>query len=47
MRLRPSLKVLFTTGYTCNAGVELLPKPYSIDQLAAKIREILGPLKKA
>jgi signal transduction histidine kinase/CheY-like chemotaxis protein len=52
LRMYPNLKVLFTTGYTRDAivhngvldeGVELLPKPYSIDQLAAKIRDVLGP----
>lgn len=49
-RRRPELKVLFTTGYTRNAvvhngvldpDVELLGKPYSIDQLAEKIRDVL------
>jgi PAS domain S-box-containing protein len=49
-QLRPDLKVLFTTGYTRNAvvhngvldpDVDLLGKPFSVDQLAAKIREIL------
>jgi CheY-like chemotaxis protein len=47
---RPDLKVLYTTGYTRNgivhggkldAGVELLPKPFSIDQLARKVRRVL------
>jgi len=51
-RLLPHLKVLFTSGYTQNAivhggrldqGVELLSKPYSREQLAYKIREMLGP----
>ena len=46
----PKLKVLFTSGYTENAivhngrldrGVELLSKPYSREQLAAKIRRVL------
>ncbi len=50
LKLRPKLKVLFTTGYTRNAvvhhgvvdpGVHLLGKPYSLDQLAAKIRAVL------
>ncbi len=49
-RLRPGLRVLFTTGYTRNAivhngildaGVNLIGKPYSIDQLARKLREVL------
>jgi two-component SAPR family response regulator len=48
--LRPELKVLFATGYTQNAivhggvldrGVDLMVKPYPIDKLAKKIREIL------
>ena len=47
----PGLKVLFTSGYTQNAivhggrldpGVELLSKPYSRQQLAAKVRRVLG-----
>ncbi|TDY21957.1 PAS domain S-box-containing protein [Paraburkholderia sp. BL6665CI2N2] len=50
-RLLPHLKVLFTSGYTQNAivhggrldpGVQLLGKPYSREQLASKIRRILG-----
>jgi len=49
-RRRPDLKVLFTTGYTRNAvvhngvldpGVELIGKPFTIEELAAKIREVL------
>ncbi|MBG0810118.1 response regulator [Methylosinus sp. H3A] len=52
-RRRPDLKILFTTGYTPNAvvhngvldpGVELIVKPYSIDRLARKVRDVLdGP----
>jgi PAS domain S-box-containing protein len=50
LALKPDLKVLFTTGYTRNAivhngvldaGTHLLPKPFSIDDLAAKVRSIL------
>jgi hypothetical protein len=50
LRRRPVLKVLFTTGYTCNAvvnggvldpGVSLLSKPYTLEQLAAKVRKVL------
>jgi CheY-like chemotaxis protein len=46
----PTLKVLFTTGYTRNAivhngvldaGTQLLQKPFSIEQLAAKVRSVL------
>jgi len=48
--LRPGLKVLFTTGHTSNAiihngvldpGVQLITKPFRIDQLARRLREIL------
>ena len=48
--LRPDLKVLYTTGYTRNAivhngtidfGTELLSKPYTIEELAGKVRTIL------
>jgi signal transduction histidine kinase/ActR/RegA family two-component response regulator len=47
---RPELKVLFTTGYTRNAivhngmldpDVNLLPKPFTLDQLARKIADVL------
>ncbi len=46
----PTLKVLFTTGYTRNAvvhngvldpGTHFLPKPFGIDQLASKVRGVL------
>ena len=49
--LLPHLKILFTSGYTQNAivhggrldpGVELLSKPYSQEELAHKLRWILG-----
>jgi signal transduction histidine kinase len=48
---RPSLKVLFTTGYTRNAivhngmldpGVVLLSKPFSLEELARKMAELTG-----
>jgi PAS domain S-box-containing protein len=48
--LRPDLRVLFTSGYARNAivhqgrldpGVELLSKPFTLTQLAAKIRQML------
>ena len=47
---RPTLKVLFTTGYARNAivhdgrldpGVELLPKPFTQAALGAKLRDII------
>lgn len=49
-RRRPGLKVLFTTGYTRNAvvhngvldpGVHLIGKPFTLDELAARVREVL------
>ncbi|KJB90131.1 hypothetical protein N826_06215 [Skermanella aerolata KACC 11604] len=50
LRRRPELKVLFTTGYTRNAvvhngvldpGVELIGKPFTLEELAAKVRAVL------
>ncbi len=50
VKLHPSLRVLFTSGYAENAivhngsldpGVELLSKPYDRERLAAKIRRVL------
>lgn len=48
--LRPSLKVLFTSGYTGDVivhhgvlekGLEFISKPYSLEQLAKRVREVL------
>ena len=48
--LRPELKVLFTTGYARNAiihhgrldkGVQLITKPFTFADLAAKVRDVL------
>jgi signal transduction histidine kinase/ActR/RegA family two-component response regulator len=50
LRIRPSIKVLYTTGYTRNAivhngvvdnNVSFLAKPFSIDALARKVRDVL------
>ncbi|MEZ6030229.1 MAG: PAS domain-containing protein [Hyphomonadaceae bacterium] len=51
LAMRPDLKVLYTTGYTRNAivhngvldaGAHLLVKPFTIEQLADKVRAVLG-----
>ena len=48
---RPDLKVLFTTGFTRNAvvhggvldaGVHLIVKPFTIEQLAAKMSAVIA-----
>jgi PAS domain S-box-containing protein len=50
VKLRPELKILFTSGYTENAvvhhgrldaGVHLLSKPYRRQELAVKLRKVL------
>jgi CheY-like chemotaxis protein len=50
--LRPQLQVLYTTGYARDAivhdgrldpGVQLLVKPFTFADLAAKVREVLDP----
>ena len=50
VRRRPGLKVLFTTGYTRNAivhhgrldaGVHMIGKPYTFDELGAQVRALL------
>ena len=49
--LRPSLKVLFTSGCTADIIVQhgvlrgesgFLVQPYSLDQLARRVRDVLG-----
>lgn len=48
---RPELKVLFITGYAPNAevrgdflgpGMDMLAKPFNIDVLATKVRQLIG-----
>ena len=53
LRVRPHLRILFTTGYARNAivhhgrldpGIELISKPFSGAALATKIRELLDKI---
>jgi DNA-binding response OmpR family regulator len=48
---RPDLKILFTTGHTrdtvirnetLDSGANLIGKPFTIEQLAVKLREVLA-----
>ena len=50
LKTHPDLKVLYTTGFTRNAvvhngvldpDVQFLSKPYTLDQLAQKLRNLL------
>jgi len=50
--LRPKIKVLFTSGYTADVisregilepGVAYLAKPFTVEQLTTRVREILTP----
>ena len=55
--IRPGLRVLYTTGYSRNAivhqgrldpGVDLLAKPFTFEQLAARVRRVLdAPARRA
>jgi len=49
--INPEMKVIFISGYTEDAfrqrldsdvGIEFLPKPFSLKELAAKVRDVLG-----
>jgi len=53
-KLQPGIKVLFMSGYTDNVivhygvldeGAQFIQKPFSPEQLAVKVREVLGPPK--
>ena len=53
LKLRPAMKVLYTTGYTRNAivhngvldpGTSLIPKPFNIEDLSAAVRKLLDGL---
>ncbi|MGB7759550.1 MAG: response regulator [Bryobacteraceae bacterium] len=53
-KLRPGMKVLFMSGYTADVmashgalaeGVELISKPFDAEQLATRVREVLGPAR--
>jgi CheY-like chemotaxis protein len=52
VKLRPGIKVLFMSGYTgdvimhhgvLNEGMEFIQKPFSPEELARKVRAVLGP----
>jgi hypothetical protein len=54
--VRPSMQVIFMSGYTeptiadrriLELAGSYLPKPFSPDVLAAKVREVLGPIRPA
>jgi len=50
--MRPEMKVLYMSGYTADAivhqgildpGIAFIHKPFTMDSLARKVREVLGP----
>jgi len=54
-KLQPGIKVLFMSGYTDNVivhhgvleeGAQFIQKPFSPEQLATRVREVLGPPKR-
>jgi CheY-like chemotaxis protein len=51
VQFRPGLRVLFTTGYSrsaidhqgrLDAGVQLISKPFTVEQLSAQVRKSLA-----
>jgi two-component system cell cycle sensor histidine kinase/response regulator CckA len=49
--IRPQIQVIFISGYTEDAfrqrldsdsGIDFLPKPFSLNQLATKVRDVIG-----
>jgi two-component system, cell cycle sensor histidine kinase and response regulator CckA len=49
--LHPQMKVIFISGYTedtfrqrldSDSGIDFLPKPFSLKQLATRVRDVLG-----
>lgn len=51
---RPGIRVLFTTGFTRNAvvhngildtGINFIPKPFTMEDLAVKVRQILSDVR--
>ena len=54
LRRRPTLKVLFTTGYSRNAlehdgvldpSVHLIGKPFTLEELALRVRAVLAEVR--
>jgi DNA-binding response OmpR family regulator len=50
-RIRPEMRVLYMSGYSGDAilhhgvlheGIELLEKPFTMDELLRRVREVLG-----
>ena len=50
-KIRPAMKFLFMSGYTADViahrgmldeGVQFIPKPFAVRDLAAKVRTVLG-----